>query len=274
VSGRTLDEALAHARSLGVDRLDAQLLVGHVLGRARSWVIAHGDALLDDDPHRAFTGLAARRARGEPLAQLVGGKDFHGLWLAVTRDVLVPRPETELLVACILEAIAERSAPRVLDLGTGSGAIAIAVAHARPDVQVFASDASAEALEVARANAARLRLSIRFELGDWWHPWRDELPFDVVAANPPYVADGDPHLDRLLHEPRLALVGGVDGLEAIRAIVDGAAPRLASGGRLWIEHGHDQARAARDLLAAAGFGSIETRPDLAGVERVTGGRRM
>jgi release factor glutamine methyltransferase len=274
VSGRTLDRALAHARALGVDRLDAQLLAAHVLGRPRSWVIAHGDALLDGDPHRAFTGLAARRARGEPLAQLVGGKDFHGLWLAVTRDVLVPRPETELLVACLLEAIADRPTPRVLDLGTGSGAIAIAVAHARPGAELFASDASAAALEVARANAARLGLSIRFELGDWWDPWLDVPPFDAVAANPPYVAAGDPHLDALVHEPRLALVGGVDGLEAIRAIVEGSASRLASGGRLWIEHGHDQAQPVRALLAAAGLGAVETRRDLAGVERVTGGRRM
>jgi release factor glutamine methyltransferase len=274
VSARTLDDALAHARSLGVDRLDAQLLAAHVLGRARSWVIAHGDAALDGEPDRIFTGLAARRARGEPLAQLVGGKEFHGLWLAVTRDVLVPRPETELLVACLLEAIAERPTPRVLDLGTGSGAIAIAVRHARPDAQVFASDASAAALDVARANAARLGMSIRFEWGDWWQAWPREPLFDVVGANPPYVAAGDPHLRALVHEPRLALVGGADGLESIRAIVEGAAPRLASGGRLWLEHGHDHGPAVRGLLGRAGFDAIETRRDLGGAERVTGGRRM
>jgi len=271
---RTVRAAAEHARALGVDRLDAQLLLAHVLQRERTWIIAHDDATLDPLQAESLRELAARRAAGTPLAQLVGGREFRGLWIAVTGDVLVPRPETELLVERALAALQDRgSGARLLDLGTGSGAIALAVKAARADTLVAASDREATALAVARANAARLGLEIEFRAGSWWDPWRD-CRFDIVVANPPYIAAQDPHLAALVHEPAAALIGGADGLDALRAIVQDAPRHLEGAGWLLLEHGQDQADAVRTLLLSRGLRAVRTWRDLSGAERATGGRRM
>ncbi len=269
----TVAMALRDAKAAGLDRLDAQLLLAHVLGRDRTWLITNDDAVLDAVPSRTFAELTARRAAGEPVAYLVGTKEFHGLALHVDARVLVPRPETELLVHWALERLAAAAGPhpRVVDLGTGSGAIAIAVKNARPDAEVLATDLSDDALDVARANARTLGLDLQTRSGAWW----DALPgerFDLALSNPPYIAGGDPHLPALRHEPTLALTPGGDGLDALRAIVAGAASHLQAGGWLLLEHGYDQAEAVRALLQSHGFSAVETRPDLAGQPRCTGGR--
>ncbi len=268
----TVAEALARARELGVDRLDAQLLAGHVLQRPRTWLLAHDDAELATADLQAIDALLQRRAAGEPVAYLVGEKEFHGLVLRVTRAVLVPRPDTETLVEWALERLrAGPARPRVIDLGTGSGAIALAVKHARPAAHVTALDTSAEALAIARENAQRLGLDVRLAQGDWWAAAGSE-PYDLVLSNPPYIAEGDAHLPALRHEPELALTSGRDGLDAIRAIVAGAPAHLVRGGWLLFEHGHDQGEAVRGILRSAGFAGVETRPDLSGQERCTGGQ--
>lgn len=265
-------DALTHARRLGVDRLDAQLLLSHCLGRSRTWLIAHDDADMAAAGEMAFMQLAAQRAAGMPLAYLVGEREFHGLRLVVTPDVLVPRPDTEVLVDWALDLLQGHTAPRVLDLGTGSGAIAIALAHCRGDARVTATDIDCAALDVARANAAAHGVAVRFEQGPWWSPLRDQT-FDLVVSNPPYIAADDPHLDALSHEPRAALTPGGDGLDALRQIIVGATLHLHAGAWLLLEHGHDQAAAVRTLLQSAGFTDVQTRCDLAGLERCSGGRR-
>ena len=264
--------ALAQAQRLGVARLDAQLLVAAALGRARTWVLAHPEHRLGCAERERFDTLCARRALGEPLAYLLGEKEFHGLVLGVDRRVLVPRPETELLVEWALERLVEGPAqPCVADLGTGSGAIALAIAHARPDVRVCAVDLSADALACARDNGRRLGIAIEWLHGDWWSPL-DGRRFDVVVGNPPYVAADDRHLAALTHEPQLALTPGGDGLSALRAIAAGAPAHLAPGGWLLLEHGHDQANAVRALLQACGLSEVATRADLARLSRCSGGR--
>jgi release factor glutamine methyltransferase len=263
---------LARARSMGVARLDAQLLVAHQLRRPRAWVIAHVDDPVDADDGTALEDALARRTAGVPLAYLTGEREFHGLRLAVTGAVLVPRPETELLVDWALERIDPLAEVGVADLGTGSGAIALAVKHARPRARVTATDTSVDALDVARANARRLGLEVEWVCGDWWEPLAGRC-FDLVLSNPPYVAAGDPHLVALAYEPAGALTSGGDGLDALRQIISGASAHLHPGGSLLLEHGHDQGRAVRDLLVPAGFGAIETRRDLSGHPRATGGRR-
>jgi release factor glutamine methyltransferase len=271
----TVDALLARARALGVDRLDARLLVAHVLGRPAAWPLAHGDEPVGTEAAARVEHLVGRRAAGEPLAYLVGTRAFHGLVLQVDPRVLVPRPETEGLVDWALECLAARGpgAPaQVVDLGTGSGAIALAIRHARPDVPVTAVDASADALACARENAARLGLEVHFALGSWW-AGAGAGPFDLVVSNPPYVAEGDPHLAALAHEPIRALTSGPRGLDAIAEIVAGAPARLAPGGWLLLEHGHEQAGPVADLMRATGFDSITTRDDLAGLARLTGARR-
>jgi release factor glutamine methyltransferase len=275
----TVDAALRDARARGLDRLDAQLLAGHVLRRPRAWLIAHGDATLAPDEAAAFAALAARRAAGEPLAYLLGEREFHGLPLTVTPAVLVPRPDTETLVDWalhLLQAAAPRAeAPAVVDLGTGSGAIALAI-RANAHAAVWAVERSAEALAVARANAQRLGLDVRFAQGDWWQALdgRDDAPaaFDLVVSNPPYVAPGDPHLAALAHEPLAALVAPNDGLADIVRIVRGAPARLRPGGWLLLEHGWQQAPAVAAILAEAGFVDVCTRADIEGRPRCTGGR--
>ena len=275
----TVADALREARAANVERLDAQLLLARLLNRPRSWLLAHDDAVLDTAAAAAWHALLVRRAAGEPLAYLLGEKEFRGLMLKVDPRVLVPRPETEHLVDWALElldgALHDRAAPRVIDLGTGSGAIAIAVRHAHPAADMTATDASEAALAVARDNAQRLGLAIRFAAGSWWSavPGAAGAGFDLALSNPPYIAERDPHLAALNHEPAAALTPGGDGLGALRAIIAGAAQRLAPGGWLLVEHGFDQADAVQALLQAHGFASIETRADLAGQPRCSGGQR-
>ena len=270
-----LAQALQAARALGLDRLDAQMLLLHALGRPagdRAWLLAHDRDALPAPAWAAFSALAARRAAGEPVAYLLGEKEFRGLPLAVDARVLVPRPDTETLVDWALDCLAGHAAPRVLDLGTGSGAIALAVQQARPDARVEAVDASEGALDVARANAARLGLPVRFRQADWLAG--AAAGHDLIVSNPPYIAEGDPHLPALRHEPASALVSGPDGLADIRRIVADAPAHLASGERggwLLLEHGHDQAPAVRALLAARGFAEVQSRNDLAGIARCSGG---
>lgn len=271
----TLTAALRDAQARhGLARIDAQMLLLHALGRApgdRAWLIAHdGDALAPASA-AAFAALVARRAAGEPVAYLTGHKEFYGLSLAIDARVLDPRPDTETMVDWALECLADRAAPQVADLGTGSGAIALAIAAQRPDAQVTAIDASADALAVARANAERLRLPVRFAHGDWLAGWAG-APFDLIASNPPYIRDDDPHLPALRHEPRTALASGPDGLDDIRTIVGQAPAHLAPGGWLLLEHGHDQAGAVQALLRAAGFTKVQSRHDLAGIARCSGGQ--
>jgi release factor glutamine methyltransferase len=267
----TLAQALAGCR--GVARLDAQLLLLHVLGRSthdRAWLLAHDDDPLPPEAAQRFDQLCARRAAGEPLAYLVGEKEFHGLRLQVDARVLVPRPDTETLVDWALAVVADHPSPQVLDLGTGSGAIALAIKHQRPDATVEAVDRSADALAVARANARALGLDIVLRQASWLdgaaHGWH------LIVSNPPYVADGDAHLADLVHEPRHALVSGADGLDDLRMLISSAPLHLAAGGWLLLEHGWDQTATVRGLLAAAGFGQVGSRCDLAGIERCSGGR--
>ena len=270
----TVAYALASAQRGGLPRIDAQMLLLHVLGRAthdRAWLIAHdGDALAPAAAAR-FDALCARRLRGEPVAYLTGTKAFHGLTLHVDARVLDPRDDTETLVDWALELLPADAARRVLDLGTGSGAIALALAAARPHAGVWAVDASADALAVARANAQQLGLAVSWRHGDWLAPVAGQL-FDLIVSNPPYIAEDDPHLAALAHEPRQALASGPDGLRDLRAIVAAAPAHLAPGGWLLLEHGHDQAAAVRALLHAAGLSPVQSRRDLAGIERCSGGQ--
>lgn len=272
MSTPTLAALLAQARALGVDRLDAQLLIGHVLQRPRSWVIAHDDAVPDAAQAAALAEALRQRAAGVPLAYLLGEKDFHGLALQVGPGVLVPRPDTETLVDWALALLAEARlpAPEVADLGTGSGAIALALAHRWPAARVTATDRSATALAIAQANAERLALPVRFAQGDWWQPLAGQR-FDLLVSNPPYIAGDDPHLATLTHEPREALTPEGDGLAALRTLAAGAPVHLRRSGWLLLEHGWDQGAAVREMLAAAGFADVQTRRDLEGRERCTGG---
>ena len=270
----TAVQMLAAAAALGIERLDAQLLLLHALGRAaseRAWLLAHDTDTLPDAVWEACERLFARRLAGEPVAYLVGEKEFHGLGLQVDARVLVPRPDTETLVDWALHCLDGRSAPAVLDLGTGSGAIALAIAHARPDARVAAVDASADALAVARANAARLGLAVRFVQADWLEG--ADRGLDLIVSNPPYIVAGDPHLAALRHEPLQALVSGADGLDDIRRIVQAAPGHLSHGGWLLLEHGYDQAESVRQLLTGRGFAQVQSRDDLAGIARCSGGIR-
>jgi release factor glutamine methyltransferase len=275
----TVAQALAEAKAQGVDRLDAQLLLARALSCSRSWLLVHDDAVLTPQQAAGFRAHMLCRADDEPLAYLLGEKEFHSLVLKVSADVLVPRPETELLVDWGLELLellgraqAGPAQPWVLDLGTGSGAIALAVKHARPNAQVSALDLSPGALAVAGANAGRLGLAIELLQGHWWGGVGDRR-FDLVLSNPPYIRQDDPHLAALRHEPRIALTPGGDGLDALRAIVAGAADHLEPGGWLLLEHGHDQAQAVQTLLSEQGFVGVQTRSDLAGLPRCTGAHR-
>jgi release factor glutamine methyltransferase len=268
----TITQALKAAIGLGLDRLDAQLLVLHALGRPlhdRAWLLAHDTDAFPDAVWPPLAARIARRRAGEPIAYLVGEKEFHGLVLQVDDRVLVPRPDTETLVDWALEALAGSASPKILDLGTGSGAIALALQHARPDARVDAVDASADALAVALANAQRLGLDVRLTQGDWLAD--ATTGYALIASNPPYIAADDHHLAALRHEPLGALASGMDGLDDIRRIVADAPAHLASGGWLLLEHGHDQAAAVRTLLIDSGFVDVQSRQDLAGIARCTGG---
>jgi release factor glutamine methyltransferase len=255
---------------------EVELLLGHALGRDRAWLYAHADDALDAADAARFLTLLTRRASGEPIAYLTGRREFWSLDLAVTPDVLIPRPETELLVELALERIAQNVKVDIADLGTGSGAIALALAHERPHAYVVATDSSTAALAVARGNAGRLGIAnVEFAHGDWCAALGSRK-FDLIVSNPPYIAHADVHLRQgdLRFEPHAALASGADGLDGIRAIVRSAPACLQPGGWLLLEHGHEQAIAVRDLLEKSGFVEVFTGRDLEGRERVTGGRVM
>lgn len=262
----------AHER-IGVS--DAEWLLVHALRKSRAWLYAHRNEVLVSQDIATFESLLQRRMTGEPVAYLTGTCGFWSLELAVTPDTLIPRPETELLVQLALERLPVDRECRVADLGTGSGAIALALAHERPGVQVVATDASEAALVVARGNAARLEIcNIVFRLGSWLQPLSGET-FDVIASNPPYIADDDPHLGEgdLRHEPAAALSSGADGLDAIRSIVRDAPSHLVTGGWLLLEHGWEQGQRVGELFVSSGFDEIATQRDLEGRDRVTLGRK-
>ncbi len=292
----TIAQALVWAQALGLDRLDAQLLVLHAVGRAdadRAWLLTHDTDTLSEASHATLQTTVHRRAEGEPLAYITGHKEFFGLDLHVDSRVLVPRPDTETLVEWALELLAKTptsatktaaSAPQepvldahihVVDLGTGSGAIALALKHSRPQWDVLAIDYSTDTLAVAQANAQRLALAVRFQQGSWLDGVQttgEHTSFDLIVSNPPYIAEHDPHLAALAHEPLQALASGADGLDDIRTIIGQARTHLQPGGWLLLEHGYDQAEAVRALLAQAGFTNVKSRQDLAGIERCSGGQ--
>lgn len=272
--GQLLGEGRRRLEANPAPSLEAEILLARALGVARAFLFAHREQEVETGPAGAFAGLLERRAGGEPIAYITGEREFWSLPLRVTPAVLIPRPETELLVEATLARIPVDAPYRIADLGTGSGAIALAIAGERPACEVVASDISEAALAVARENAARLgRRNVHLHLGSWFEPLDGR--FDLVASNPPYVAAGDPHLARgdLRFEPDGALASGPDGLDAIRAITSAAPRRLNPGGWLVLEHGHAQADDVAELLAQTGFDSIETLCDLEGTKRVTLGQR-
>ncbi|HET6565475.1 MAG TPA: peptide chain release factor N(5)-glutamine methyltransferase [Xanthomonadales bacterium] len=256
-------------------RLESEILLCHALEVSRSFLFANPDQEVPLKRRSDFMALVRRRSQGEPIAYLVGKRAFWTLELKVTPDVLIPRPETELLVELALEKIPADKTWRIADLGTGSGAIALAIASERPNCEIYASDLSEAALQVARENARNLGLdSVSFQLGSWLDP----LPgnFQLIASNPPYVAADDPHLQRgdCRFEPRLALSPEGDGLDAIREICAAAITRLNPGGWLLVEHGYEQAKAAREQFRSAGFEAVTTRQDMAGLDRLTMGQAI
>lgn len=270
----TVRQALVQA---SLAPIDAHVLLAHVLDVDRAWLAAHATDALAKDAVDRFRALAQRRREGEPVAYLTGTREFWGLTLAVDRSVLIPRPETETLVECALRTLPSDRPIRVLDLGTGSGAIALAIAHERPAADVLAIDASPSALALAQRNASRMKLgNVRWLQSDWYDDLPDPRPaFDLIASNPPYVADGDPHLGEgdLRFEPAVALRAGSDGLDALRIVIAGARMRLVEGGALVVEHGFDQADAVRALMRAAGLCDVASFRDLAGIPRVAVARK-
>jgi release factor glutamine methyltransferase len=260
----TVSEAIAVS---GIDAREARLLLAEVCGFSQASLAASPGQELPFEVENAFVDFIQRRKKGEPVAYILGRKEFYGIELSVNPSVLIPRPETELLVDLALD----RNAYSVLDLGTGSGAIALAIKHQRPKCRVVAVDADLSALLTAQRNAARLNLEIDFRHGRWFDPVALER-FELIVANPPYVACGDPHLESLRFEPQGALVGGPDGLDCIRDIAKDAPAHLVAGGWLLLEHGLGQDAAVRASLSAAGLESITTWPDLAGIARVSGGK--
>jgi release factor glutamine methyltransferase len=273
---KIIAQALFDAQTRRLDRSDAQTLMLHTLGKApheRAWLISHDTDPLDEEANRRFDGYCQRRINDEPLAYIIGTKEFFGLRLQVDSRVLDPRADTETLVEWALEILQPSSTPFVLDLGTGSGAVALAIAQTRPDALVHAVDASTRALEVACENANRLGLNVTFDLGNWLSSSLTVLQrYDLIVSNPPYVAENDPHLITLRHEPIQALTSGVDGLDDIRTIIGGAPAHLSADGWLLLEHGYDQSAAVRDLLQKQGFEHVQSRKDLKGIERCSGGK--
>ncbi len=269
-------------RASTLEAIDARILLAHALGWQRTELMTRAHEALDSAKVDTFRRLEQRRYHGEPIAYLVGKREFFGLDFHIKPDVLIPRPETEVLVECALNAIASMDAPRILDLGTGSGAIAIAIAYQRPDALVIATDDSHRALALAALNAQRLlhgcRSSerLRFIAGDWYQPLANlDIQFNVIISNPPYLAVDDPHLHKgdVRFEPRNALTDGVHGLTALKKVISGARKYLKREGALWLEHGYDQAHSVRAELAAQGFRQVHSVYDLAGIERVSGGVR-
>ena len=258
--------------ALPLDPLENRILLCHALGITRVGLITQSERRLTEEEAVRLSGLVGRRIGGEPIAYIVGQREFFGLPFRVTPAVLIPRPDTELIVELALERLPAQA--RMLDMGTGSGAIAVAVAHTRPDAQVTALDVSEDALAVARSNAEANGARVRFVRSDWFAALAGES-FELVVSNPPYIASGDEHLVQgdLRFEPVDALTDHEDGLSDLRTIVAGAAAHLAPGGWLLLEHGYDQAEAVRALLADAGYLEAQSWRDLAGIERVSGGRR-
>lgn len=268
---RKLSNILAF--DLTTSRIEIQCLLQHVLGVQRAYLLAHPEQMLSEAQQDAFDALLQRRLRGEPIAHLLGEREFFGLNLKVTPATLIPRPDTELIVELALNRIPQAQPYRVLDMGTGSGAIALAIAKHKPNAEVVAVDASQDALAVAIENARRLDIpNVRFMQSDWFAAL-DGQRFELIVSNPPYIASDDIHLAQgdLRFEPLSALASGADGLEDIRRIISAAPHYLASNGSLLLEHGYDQAESVRDLLAQRGFVEVFSEKDIAGIERVTGG---
>lgn len=256
-------------------RLDAEVLLAHALKKQRTWLYAHGNELLDGSSAAAFHDLIRRRANGEPIAYLTGTREFWSLPLTVNPAVLIPRPESELLVELALTQLRKNPRSRVVDLGTGSGCIALAIASERPNATVVATDVSSECLSLAADNAAGLGLqNVELRLGSWLKPLANER-FDLIVSNPPYVEANDPHLKQgdVQFEPKHALVAGIDGLDAIRIIIKQAPSWLNPGGCLLLEHGWNQHDAVQRLFKTAGFENISTHLDFAGQPRVTMAQR-
>lgn len=269
----TLQQALLQALHQGLERIDAQMLLLHVLGQpdaGRAWLLTHDSDVLAPAQQAQFEALCAQRLDGVPVAYLTGRKEFFGLPLHVDARVLDPRPDTETLVEWALDAIENIVSPRVVDLGTGSGAIALALQSQRKEATVIAVDFSHDALQVARANAQRLQLPVHFVQSSWLE--QVEGVFDVIVSNPPYIREDDAHMPALRHEPRQALTSGEDGLDDIRAIIAQSPAHLKASGWLLMEHGWDQAGSVQALLRKAGFSHVHSRQDLAGIERCTGGQ--
>jgi release factor glutamine methyltransferase len=286
----TVQEALLRAQKHGIAKVDARILLLHILGKNTSdtaWLLSNDNNPINTKQADAYGEVCARRRAGEPVAYVVGHKEFYGLRLVVDKRVLDPRADTETLVEWALELLPESTAVRagsnpvrtepvevplrILDLGTGSGAIALAIQSKRPCAQVHATDASADALELARTNATALKLPVQFHQGSWLDAVKGQQ-FDLIVSNPPYIAAADPHLAALTHEPLQALASGADGLEDIRHIIAQAPTHLHTGGWLLLEHGYDQAAPVRELLEKQGFSSIWSKADLAGIERCSGGQ--
>lgn len=277
---RSIAAALSAARaSIAIG--EARLLLRHVLGVGAAWLEAHREDALPRKAQDAFDALVERRGCGEPVAYLMGFREFYGREFSVTPAVLIPRPETELLVELARAKVGAGDSPnaphagaaKLLDLGTGSGCVAITLALELPEALVAAADISSDALAVARANASLLGVDVNFVESDWFERFADQR-FDCIVGNPPYVARGDSHLSEgdLRFEPPAALACGADGLDAIRRIIAAAPGYLMPGGWLFLEHGFDQAEAVRELLSRHGFATIEQHRDLAGIVRVSGGR--
>ncbi|WP_409268907.1 peptide chain release factor N(5)-glutamine methyltransferase [Massilia sp. BHUDP2] len=267
-AGATIRQLLA---ALPLEPLENRILLCHALGVSRVGLITQSERALNSAEAAHLDALVQRRLAGEPIAYIVGEREFFGLPFRVGPGVLIPRPDTELIVELSLERLPPRG--RLLDMGTGSGAIAVACAHSRRDASVTALDLSEEALAIARANAAANGAQVRFLRSDWFAAIGEER-FELIASNPPYIAAGDAHLSQgdLRFEPVGALTDHADGLTALRSIVGGAPDHLVPGGWLLLEHGYDQAEAVRALLAARGFLEVQSWRDLAGIERVSGGR--
>jgi release factor glutamine methyltransferase len=271
----TLGQALKQTQAQGLERLDAQMLLLLALQRDpndRAWLMSHDQDVLSAEAGRRLGETVRRRLSGEPLAYIEGSKAFFGLRLQVDSRVLVPRPDTETLVEWTLECLLRVPVPATfLDLGTGSGAIALAVKSRSPATCVTATDASVGALAVAGSNAERLGLDVTFRQGSWLNAVVGQH-FHVIASNPPYIAEQDDHLPALAHEPISALTAGQDGLNDLRDLVATAPEALQAQGWLLLEHGHDQAPAVRALLSDRGFQQVQSRADLAGIERCSGGQ--
>ena len=270
-AGRSIQNQLALDSTEA--NLEANLLCQHLLNVNRAWLISHANDAFEASQQVAFEELIQRRLRGEPIAYILGSREFYGLVLKTTPATLIPRPDTETLVEAALAKIPQNASLSILDLGTGTGAVALAIASQRPETKMNAVDASLEALKVATENAQYLKLTnVRMLESNWFSALEGEM-FDVIVSNPPYIAQDDEHLKQgdLRFEPISALASGVDGLDDLRKIVQDAPDYLNNNGWLMLEHGYDQADAVATLLKARGFSQVDHAIDIAGIRRVTFG---